>query len=156
MEIATWIEAIEPWHWLVFGLGLVLLDIFLTSSFFLLWIGFAIALNSLWDYLGLSGASQLLLIAIAAFFSAFGARAWLGHDQDRLPSGVPEELVGLRGRILTVSENDERDGRGAVQGNGEWLVRSTNTKLTIGAQFQVVGSSGMVLSIALDNSEIES
>jgi membrane protein implicated in regulation of membrane protease activity len=151
----SWLENLSPWTWLVLGLALILFDLLVVPTFYLIWVGAAVMLNGLWSFLGLSIEIQLLLVSSTCLLSAYGARVWLGHDQGRL-SLLPkaESLIGKSGTVLVVLEADHACGIGAVQGHGEWRISSPNGELRVGAPFTVVGTNGTRLTVHSPNLSI--
>lgn len=114
------------WHWLVFGVALMVLEIFL-ASFVVLWFGIGAIVVGLcqWLYPGLSFAAQLLVWLLA---SSAMAAAWFRWGKprmlDRTTAGIPREaLIGASGLVIRVPTDG---GRGVarfsvpVLGSDEW------------------------------------
>ena len=114
------------WHWLVFGVALMVLEIFL-ASFVVLWFGIGAIIVGLsqWLFPALPVAAQLLIWLLASSAMAVG---WFRCIKPRMPdkttAGVAREsLIGESGQVIKVPVNG---GRGRVRfsvpvlGSDEW------------------------------------
>ena len=103
--------AFEYWHWIVFGIGLMLSEIFI-GSFFIVWFGAAAIVVGLLllPLPNMSGTAQLILWAIS---SASFALAWFKLIKplniDKTKAGLSKEaLLGEVGQVLQVPSGDKR------------------------------------------------
>lgn len=118
---------LEPlyWHWLVFGVALVVLEMFL-ASFVVLWFGIGALAVGLCQWLvpGLPFAAQLSIWLVA---STAMAVIWFRYFKprmvDRTRAGIAREaLIGEVGQVVRAPV----DGRGLVRfsvpvlGSDEW------------------------------------
>lgn len=114
------------WHWLVLGLILVVLEIFL-PSFVVLWFGLGALVVGLcqWLFPALPFATQLLIWLLA---STAMAVVWFRYFKprmvDRTGAGIAREaLIGEVGQVI---RSPLEDGRGLVRfsvpllGSDEW------------------------------------
>jgi len=144
--------AFEYWHWIVFGIGLMLSEIFI-GSFFIIWFGAAAIVVGLLllPLPNMSGTAQLILWAIS---SASFALAWFKLIKplniDKTKAGLSKEaLLGEVGQVLQVPSGDKR-GKvrfpAPVLGSDEWLIIS-HEAVSIGDRVSVVDLSGNALIV---------
>ena len=144
--------AFEYWHWIVFGIALMLSEIFI-GSFFIIWFGAAAIVVGLLllPLPNMSGTAQLILWAIS---SASFALAWFKLIKplniDKTKAGLSKEaLLGEVGQVLQVPSGDKR-GKvrfpAPVLGSDEWLIISHET-VSIGDRVSVVDLSGNALIV---------
>ena len=118
------------WHWIVFGLALMVTEIFL-GSFFIFWFGAAATFVGLLlvPFPELSETTQIMIWAITS--TAF-ALAWFKIikplNVDKTKAGLSREaLVGEIGQVLKVPTGEKR-GKvrfpAPVLGSDEWLIIS--------------------------------
>jgi hypothetical protein len=143
---------IEFWHWVVFGVLLVLSEIALTT-FFILWFGVAAIIvgGILFIVPSLSVSWQIL---IWTFLSVILAVAWFKYLKplsiDRTKAGLSREaIVGEVGQVISVP-GESRRGRmrfpAPILGADEWLIISSDT-LAEGDRVRVKDVSGNSLLV---------
>ena len=144
--------AFEYWHWIVFGIALMLSEIFI-GSFFIVWFGAAAIVVGLLllPLPNMSGTAQLILWAIS---SASFALAWFKLIKplniDKTKAGLSKEaMLGEVGQVLQIPSGDKR-GKvrfpAPVLGSDEWLIISHET-VSIGDRVSVVDLSGNALIV---------
>ena len=144
--------ALEYWQWIVFGIALMLSEIFI-GSFFIVWFGAAAVVVGLLvlPLPNMSGTAQLVIWAIS---SASFALAWFKLIKplniDKTKAGLSKEaLLGEIGQVLQVPSGDKR-GKvrfpAPVLGSDEWLIISHET-VNIGDRVSVVDLSGNALIV---------
>ncbi len=140
------------WHWVVFGVILMLSEIVLVS-FFILWFGVAAIVigGLLFFFPGISLSWQIFLWTI---LSSILAWAWFKYLKplsiDKTKAGLSREaIIGEIGQVL-VAPNDEKRGKlrfpAPVLGADEWLIMSQD-ELTIGDRVSVSDVSGNSLIV---------
>jgi membrane protein implicated in regulation of membrane protease activity len=117
---------IHDWHWLVFGMLLMLAEIFI-PSFTIFWFGLGavVVAGLLWLMPGLSLTWQLFLWAVASsLFTFLWFKLIKPRMTDRTKAGIAREAVlGESGSVIRVPEEGRR---GMVRfsapllGNDEW------------------------------------
>jgi membrane protein implicated in regulation of membrane protease activity len=144
--------AIEYWHWIVFGIALMLSEIFI-GSFFIFWFGAAAVVVGLL-ILPLPDMSPTAQVIIWAVSSASFALAWFKLvkplNVDKTKAGLSKEsLVGEIGQVLQIPSGDKR-GKvrfpAPVLGSDEWLMISHDT-VSIGDRVSVIDLSGNALIV---------
>jgi len=144
--------AFDYWQWIVFGIALMLSEIFI-GSFFIVWFGAAAVVVGLLilPLPNMSGTAQLVIWAIS---SASFALAWFKLIKplniDKTKAGLSKEaLLGEVGQVLQVPSGDKR-GKvrfpAPVLGSDEWLIISHET-VSIGDRVSVVDLSGNALIV---------
>mgnify|MGYP003330145815 FL=1 len=144
--------AFEYWQWIVFGIVLMLSEIFI-GSFFIVWFGAAAVVVGLLvlPLPNMSGTAQLVIWAIS---SASFALAWFKLIKplniDKTKAGLSKEaLLGEVGQVLQVPSGDKR-GKvrfpAPVLGSDEWLIIS-HEAVSIGDRVSVVDLSGNALIV---------
>jgi membrane protein implicated in regulation of membrane protease activity len=140
------------WHWIVFGIALMIFEIFL-GSFFIFWFGAAgLVVGILLVPLpGISATVQILIWA--GLSTAFGL-AWFKYlkplNRDKTTAGLSREaLLGEIGQVLRVPNGDKK-GKvrfpAPIVGSDEWLIISQDA-LTIGDRVSVEDLSGNSLIV---------
>ncbi|WP_202410525.1 NfeD family protein [Pseudomaricurvus sp. HS19] len=140
------------WHWVVFGVLLILSEILLTS-FFILWFGVAAVIIGavLFFVPGLSLNVQILLWTVLSAVLAF---AWFRYlrplSVDRTKAGLSREaIIGETGQVI-VAPNGERRGRirfpVPILGADEWTIISKEP-VSDGDRVRVVDISGNTLVV---------
>jgi len=76
--VTEFLASLEFWHWLVLGVGLVIIEVFAPGAVFL-WLGISAGIVGvvLWLIPGLDWEYQLLLFAILSVASVVVARRYL-------------------------------------------------------------------------------
>lgn len=144
--------ALLYWHWIVFGIALMLTEIFL-GSFFIFWFGAAAVVVGLL-MLALPEMSSIAQIIIWAISSTAFAFAWFKVikplNTDKTKAGLSREsLLGEIGQVLR-APNGEKRGKvrfpAPVLGSDEWLIIS-HDELDIGDRVSVKDLSGNALIV---------
>ena len=144
--------AVEYLHWIVFGIALMLSEIFI-GSFFIFWFGAAAVVVGLLivPLPDMSPTAQLIIWAVS---SASFALAWFKLvkplNVDKTKAGLSKEaLVGEIGQVLQIPSGDKR-GKvrfpAPVLGSDEWLIISHDT-VSIGDRVSVIDLSGNALIV---------
>jgi len=138
------------WHWWIFGIVLLVLEIVLPGTFFL-WMGVAAGIVGLVLLLvpDLAWQVQVLAFAVLSVVAVVGWRLWLR----RHPIETEDATLNVRGtqfigRVLTLAE-PLVDGVGKVRaGDSLWRVSSGNDlDLPAGARVRVTGVDGATLIV---------
>ncbi|MET0106053.1 MAG: NfeD family protein [Sedimenticola sp.] len=141
------------WHWIVLGIGLMLLEIVL-PSFTALWFGAAAVIVGILLLLmpDLSGTLQIVLWTS---LSALLTWAWFKYLKplsiDRTKAGLSREaIIGEIGQVISVP-NAERKGvlrfPAPVLGADEWQFISQDEVLSSGDRVRVIDLSGNALIV---------
>jgi membrane protein implicated in regulation of membrane protease activity len=138
------------WHWVGLGLGLIALEMFV-STFFLLWMGLgALATGLLTFALPLSFTAQILLWSVA---SAAMVAIWMKYFKtpDRTHAGQAKEgvlgIVGLVTRPVTETGEGEILFQRPVLGADRWPVVA-DTPIAAGERARIVDVLGQTLKIS--------
>ncbi len=96
-HLLTWINFVEPWHWVVLALSLIAVEIMVIGSAFLIWLGFSsLIVGIVSTLLPLSGESQFVIFSVLSIiFTVFGKR-WI--PLKNAPSG--DEGLNRRAKRL--------------------------------------------------------
>ena len=144
--IVTYLQALEFWHWLVFALGLLVLEALVPGAVFL-WTGVAASVVGLlmivtpltWEW-------QLVVFAVISVASIVLWRRY----QKANPSVSASPLLNMRtqryvGKTVTIT-TAIKNGNGAAQvGDTVWNVEGPD--LPAGAKAEVVAARGAVLIV---------
>lgn len=144
--------AIEYWHWVVFGVLLVLSEIALTT-FFIFWFGIAaIIMGAILYFMpSLSLSVQVFVWTILSSILAF---FWFKYLKplsiDRTKAGLSREaILGEVGQVISAPSTDRR-GRmrfpAPILGDDEWLIISSEP-LVEGDRVRVKDVSGNSLIV---------
>jgi len=144
--------AIAYWHWIVFGVVLVLLEIVI-STFFILWFGLAAILVGLLLFAVPELALHWQIVAWTVLSAALAA-AWFKYlkplSVDRTKAGLSREaIVGEVGQVIQ-APSEERRGRlrfsVPVLGAEEWTIISREP-VAAGDRVRVVDVAGNALVV---------
>jgi len=140
------------WHWIAFGLILVLSEIFI-GSFFVIWFGAAAVAVGILAFVipSFSLAVQTLIWAILSVLFAWGWFKFLKPlSVDKTKAGLSREaLIGQIGQVLSPPNGDHRGKLrfpAPLLGSDEWLIISQD-KLAIGDRVSVKDLSGNSLIV---------
>ena len=143
---------ILPWHWVVFGIAVMVSEMFL-GTFFILWFGAAAVVVGVMLFLipDLSMTWQILLWTILSSVLALGWFKYLKPlSIDKTKAGLSKEAItGEVGQVLIVPTEDKRGKLrfpAPVLGADEWIIISQD-ELTIGDRVSVVDVSGNSLIV---------
>jgi len=140
------------WHWIVMGMGLMALEIFV-GSFFILWFGASAVLVGILNlfFSGMSIAFQFVAWAVLSLaLVLIWFRVIKPLNTDKTKAGLSREAI--LGEIGQVLKAPTADSRGKVRfpapvlGSDEWLIISTD-ELVIGDRVSVVDLSGNSLIV---------
>ena len=140
------------WHWIVIGIALMLVEIFV-GSFFIFWFGAAAVVVGLLTVLAPNLGAIVQLLLWGTLSTGF-AVAWFKYlkplSKDRTNAGLSKEaLLGQIGQVLS-PPNGESKGMlrfpDPVLGNDEWLIISQDD-LQIGDRASVIDLSGISLIV---------
>lgn len=143
---------ILPWHWIVFGIALVISEIFL-ATFFILWFGAAAVAIGVLLYLApqLSFAWQIFAWTILSALLAVGWFKYLKPlSIDKTKAGLSKEaIMGEIGQVLVVPTAEKRGKLrfpAPILGEDEWVIMSQDD-LSIGDKVSVMDVSGNSLIV---------
>tara|TARA_B100001013_G_scaffold320570_1_gene230056 strand:+ start:382 stop:834 length:453 start_codon:yes stop_codon:yes gene_type:complete len=143
---------ILPWHWVVFGIAVMVSEMFL-GTFFILWFGAAAVVVGVMLFLipDLSMTWQILLWTILSSVLALGWFKYLKPlSIDKTKAGLSKEAItGEVGQVLIVPTEDKRGKLrfpAPVLGADEWIIISQD-ELMIGDRVSVVDVSGNSLIV---------
>lgn len=140
------------WHWIVFGIILMVSEMFL-ASFFILWFGAAAVVIGALLFL-FPDMSQTLQIFLWTVLSSALAFAWLKYLKplaiDKTKAGLSREaILGETGQVLSLPNGEKRGVLrfpAPVLGADEWLFISQD-ELAIGDRVRVKDLSGNTLIV---------
>lgn len=137
------------WHWFVFGLFLVLIELAAAGGFYVIFFGCAAILVGLLASVGAAGSVgvQILLFSVLSVVSLALFRSRLVHRFQREPQAPPvDQLVGEVGLVLE-DLVPGAVGRVELRGTG-WSARtSAGSTLVRGTRCRVTGVDGLTLSV---------
>jgi len=140
------------WHWFVFGIGLMLAEIFI-GSFFIFWFGAAAIAVALVLLVAptVTVVAQLIIWGVSStLFAVAWFKLFKPFSQDKTKAGLSKEaLLGEIGHVLTPPNGEKR---GTVRflipllGSDEWQIISKDS-LQIGDRVSVLDLSGNALIV---------
>jgi len=148
-----WMFAIEPWHWLVLGIVLMIVEIFI-PTFASLWFGAAaiivaalawlLPISILWQVLIWLGLAVLLMIAWFKYIKPLSV--------DRTKAGLGGSVIIGETGMLIVKPQGNQLGRVRfsvpIVGADEWFCRTREQGVEVGDRVVVVDISGNELIVA--------
>lgn len=147
MESTFLLDQLDFWHWLIFGVALIFLEMLAPGVVFL-WLGIAAAVTGGLLYLvpGMGWENQFLIFSVLSVVSVAVGRMWMR----RHPTATDRPLLNRRGeqyvgRTFTLPEAiDNGVGKLKVD-DTTWKVSGPD--LPAGTKVKVVGVDGVVLLI---------
>ncbi len=149
---------LQYWHWLVFGMILIIAEVFI-PSFTIFWFGLgALAVGGLlWIVPTMNLTAQVLLWTLfSSLLTAFWFLVMKPRMQDKTRAGMSREaLLGETGQVIRVPEGDRR---GLVRfskpllGSDEWSFISDDP-VSLGDRVQIRDVSGNTLIVAPKNNK---
>ncbi len=139
-------ESIDYWHWLVFGLALIIIELFAWSTFFL-WMGVSAIMIGIVSKIipELSWQTELLLFAALSLASIFLAQKYFPvRTIDNELNSRAERHIG---NSYTVVSNDENGAKVKV-GDSLWLAKGFD--MQIGQKVKVVDTDSVTLIVEPD------
>ena len=143
---------LEFWHWVIFGIALIISEAFL-GTFFVIWFGVSAVVVGIILYITpeMSLAIQVLLWGALSTAAAF---AWFKFlkpmSKDRTMAGLSREsLIGETGQVLTPPAGEKRGMLrfpAPILGSDEWVFISQDG-LASGDRVNVVDVSGNTLVV---------
>jgi len=140
------------WHWVLFGIALMISEIFL-ASFFIVWFGAAaVIIGALLFFApNLSLATQIFSWTVLSTALAF---AWFKFLKplaiDKTKAGLSKEAItGEVGQVLKTPNGEDRGKLrfpAPVLGTDEWLILSQDD-LAVGDRVRVIDISGNSLIV---------
>lgn len=148
-----WLNAnIAYWHWIVFGLFLMLAEI-MTVSFILLWFGLSAILVGvlLWIF-PISLTMQIFIWTVLSLFNVYAWFKWVSpHLKNKTLSGMAQEkMIGQIGTVIDY--NPVQPERGLLRfpapilGNDEWQFICSD-EIEVGSRVIVKEFSGNTLIV---------
>ena len=150
LDLAAALADVSPWVFLTIGVAVVFADLFLTNTFFMAWIGMAIASLGIMSWCGLSGDVMVysfppLVLGWALIARPLMIKASHGRSSQRKNA---RSLVGCTGHVLSVHDEQPSQGRMRVPGQGEWSIRmEKGLPLEEGAEVCVIEREGLTLIV---------
>ncbi len=144
---------ITYWHWLIFGIVLIVIEVFLPSAVFL-WPGIAAILLGIISY-AVPSLTPITLVLIWAFLSVGLAFGWQIYRK-KYPAPSPVSTMNRRGseyigRHYTL-EHDIENGTGELNvDDTRWKITS-DTDLPKGQKVKVLSVDGTSLRVEKFNS----
>lgn len=137
------------WHWVALGLGLIALEMFI-STFFIMWMGLGALITGLASFiLPLSFTAQILIWTVA---SAAMVAVWMKYfkSPDRTHAGQAKEgilgITGLITRPVTETSEGEILFQRPVLGADRWPVVA-DAPIAAGERARIVDVLGQTLKV---------
>jgi hypothetical protein len=136
----------DYWHWLVFGLVLIIIELFAWSTFFL-WMGVSAMMTGTVSkiFTDLSWQFELLLFSALSIISIFLAKKYF--PVKTIDSELNARAARHIGNSYTVVSNDENGAKVKV-GDSLWLAKGCN--MQIGQKVKVIETDSVTLIVEPD------
>ncbi|MDI6027294.1 NfeD family protein [Corticibacterium sp. UT-5YL-CI-8] len=142
-----------PWSWMLLGLVLLVLEIFMPGVF-LLWVGIAALITGALS-LALAGTAfwgwqvQVIVFLVLALIAAFAGRTITANRKDTSDQPfLNRRSAQMVGRTATLTE-PIREGRGRIQ-LGDTMWRVAGPDLPAGARVRVVSAGETELDLVVE------
>ena len=136
----------DYWHWLVFGLVLIIIELFAWSTFFL-WMGVSAMMTGIVSKIltDLSWQFELLLFSALSIISIFLAKKYF--PVKTIDNELNARAARHIGNSYTVVANDENGAKVKV-GDSLWLAKGCD--MQIGQKVKVVDTDSVTLIVEPD------
>lgn len=139
----------EWWHWIVLGLVLLSVEIFvLEAQFYLVFIGLSAAVVGALGWMGIDLPvwAQWATFGVLCLISMFSLRKVL---HEKIHGNTPGYQVGVTGDFLTIDNPIEAGQSGRVSFRGsEWTVINEGaTSIDSGSRVRIERSEGLTLYV---------
>jgi len=143
------LTTVSPWTIATIALIVVLIDLVVLSSEYLLWLGISGFYMALAAAFHLSPELQVGVFAMGTFVNLGLIRTRLGPSNKKSGlAGEADDLLGLPCAVLSIDEEHKSHGRAVVEGHGEWRIRNvSNADLKARERMTVLAKEGMVLVV---------
>lgn len=147
LDLGEYLKQLSFWHWLIAGLGFVILEMLLPGVVFL-WVGIAAALTGILLLVQpeLSWEAQMLIFAALSIVISIAGRMWVWNR----PTETDQPLLNKRGhqyvgRQFTLDEPIE-NGTGKIRvDDTSWRISGDDTPA--GTTIEVTGVDGVILEV---------
>lgn len=139
--------SIDYWHWLVFGLTLIIIELFAWSTFFL-WMGVSAMMVGIVSKIlpNLSWQHELLLFSSLSIISIFLARKYF--PVKTIDNELNSRAARHIGNVYTVATSDENGAKVKV-GDSLWL--ATGCAMEPGQKVRVIDTDSATLIVEPDS-----
>ena len=149
-----WTDSLSYWHWLAFGVVIMLVEVFAPGVIFL-WLGIAAVVTgiALAAIPSMAWEIQIVVFAVLSVLAIFAGRRFVAANQK--PTDHPtlnrrgQTLIGTRHTLDAATSG----GRGRVRiGDSVWrlTVSPPGSELAAGTRIRVVGVDGTTLVVEAD------
>ncbi|GAB3040930.1 NfeD family protein [Acinetobacter apis] len=142
---------LEPWHWFVLGIVLILFELFLTT-FAVLWFGIAAVMVSIlvWIYPDMSTTLQVISWTLLSILCTF---LWFKFikplSKDKITNHLSREsVIGQVGLVIQLQIDNNIQVRFPMPllGSDEWFCRCSQN-VHVGDKVKVIDISGNILVV---------
>jgi hypothetical protein len=142
-------QHLEFWHWLIFGVLLMALEV-LAPAMVVMWFGFgAIATGvALWLFPELSQGGQILIFALVSLVSVFAWRKSRFFREENITSDTPDlnnRLYSHIGKEYVLTGAIINGGGSIRVGDTAWRVQGTD--MPSGTRVRVTGVDGVIFTV---------
>jgi len=140
-------DGLRYWHWLIFAIVLIVLEVFSPAAFFV-WIGAAAAITGVTLLIlpDIAWQTQFVVFAIASIISILAGRSFFNSKSVNIDDPTLSQLEKkLIGKICEV-EQAIRNGNGRVK-VGETTWTATGADCNAGESVRIVAVNGAVLEV---------
>ncbi len=146
-----WLLQILWWHWVVFGLLLIGIEI-LSGTFIIIWFGIAaLIVGGISYFYSIDFSWQLLIWSLLSLLLTFIYWRWFHKHEKPLPIGQSEgEYRGIKGKITQIIGNNRYKAyfELPVLGDREWVVEAEESEeLNIGDPIYVSHVYGQIIKV---------
>ncbi|MGC9494300.1 NfeD family protein [Vibrio genomosp. F10] len=142
------LDSINHWHWLAFGLALLAMELLGTAGYFL-WLGIsALIVGVILSSLPMSWQLQWVSFGVFSLMTTWlWWRKQIKKDtQDDSKRDLNQKQKQLVGKVLT-AEVDITIGKNRINVGGTSWMAYSNDKITEGQQYKVISIDGITLNI---------
>lgn len=140
-------DNLQFWHWLVFGIILVILEIFSPAAFFM-WMGAAAGVTglALLAIPEISWEMQFVIFSIASIVAVLLGRIFFGRKEINIDDPTISQIESeLMGNIYTVEKAIQNGAGRIIVGESTW--KAVGPDCDVDSKVRVVAVKGSILEV---------
>lgn len=140
----------EFWHlWIIFAILLFIIEIF-TPAFLMACFAIGAILAGLVSFFGFGLNGQIVAFIIGTLISFLGVRPLIlkyGHRKGGIIKTNVEGLVGRIGKVSTIIDNSNDEGRIIVEGDNWRAISDNDEIINIGERVEILKVNSTILTV---------
>jgi membrane protein implicated in regulation of membrane protease activity len=147
MDFLSIIDNVQPWQWLVIGVLIVSVSIFMLGDSFLPLVAISIFLVAVVDYLNLKLSIQFIVFSVSLISMIVVAPKFI-NKKDNLIAETVHDMIGHELRLISINSNKSSAGKAVAQNGKSWnVIHDENKNLTENNIYECIKVEGINLVV---------